>query len=140
MTEPNPKSRPSPPPPDGPQAADPLAGLAARRSELATNLVTPNEPISFDEKTCTGCNACVDACPIDVFVPNPKQGGVPISLFVDECWYCGACEMRCPAREEGAIRMNFPLMQRVRWKRKDDGDHFRLGMRNPPPPNTRPPA
>jgi hypothetical protein len=29
-------------------------------------------------------------------------------------------------------------MQRVRWKRKDTGEHYRIGMPNPPPPNTRP--
>jgi hypothetical protein len=28
----------------------------------------------------------------------------------------------------------------VRWVRKSTGEIFRLGMLNPPPPNTRPPA
>jgi hypothetical protein len=31
-------------------------------------------------------------------------------------------------------------MQRVRWKRKESGEHFRVGMKNPPTPNTREPA
>jgi hypothetical protein len=46
--------------------------------------------------------------------------------------------MECPVADEGAIRINWPLMQRVRWKRKDTGEHYRIGMPNPPPPNTKP--
>jgi hypothetical protein len=30
----------------------------------------------------------------------------------------------CPL--PGAIRLNHPLQQRVRWKRKDSGGHFRV--------------
>jgi hypothetical protein len=32
------------------------------------------------------------------------------------------------------------MMQRVRWKRKATGEHFRVGMKNPPPPNNMPPV
>jgi hypothetical protein len=32
------------------------------------------------------------------------------------------------------------MMQRVRWKRKATGEHYRVGMKNPPPPNNRPPV
>jgi hypothetical protein len=28
----------------------------------------------------------------------------------------------------------------VNWRRKDTGEYFRLGMKYPPPPNTRPPS
>jgi hypothetical protein len=40
----------------------------------------------------------------------------------------------------GAIRMEYPLNQRVGWKRKETGEYFRIGMKNSPPPNTRPPV
>ena len=62
----------------------------------------------------------------------------PIVLYPDDCWFCGTCVEECPA--EGAIRMEHPLNQRVGWKRKDTGELFRIGMKDPPPPNKRPPV
>jgi NADH-quinone oxidoreductase subunit F len=62
----------------------------------------------------------------------------PLVLYPDDCWFCGTCVEECPA--EGAIRMEHPLNQRVGWKRKDTGELFRIGMKNPPPPNNRPPV
>ncbi len=66
------------------------------------------------------------------------KGGPPIVLYPDECWFCGTCVEDCPV--PGAIRMEHPLNQRVGWKRKETGELFRIGMKNPPPPNTRPPV
>ena len=62
----------------------------------------------------------------------------PLVLYPDECWFCGTCVEECPA--EGAIRMEHPLNQRVVWKRKETGELFRRGMKNPPSPNLRPPV
>ncbi|MBI2851230.1 MAG: FAD-dependent oxidoreductase [Chloroflexi bacterium] len=62
----------------------------------------------------------------------------PLVLYPDECWFCGTCVEECPAA--GAIRMEHPLNQRVAWKRKETGEMFRRGMKNPPPPNLRPPV
>lgn len=44
---------------------------------------------------CTGCNACVDACPTDVFDIAPF--GPPIIARVEDCQTCFACELYCPA-------------------------------------------
>ncbi len=66
------------------------------------------------------------------------QYSPPIVLYPDECWFCGTCVEECPA--PGAIRMEHPLNQRVAWKRKETGELFRRGMKNPPPPNLRPPV
>ena len=104
------------------------------------NLVTPNNPVVFNPDICNGCNTCIEVCMSDVFMPNPEKGKPPIILYPDECFYGGCCVKECPLRDKGAIRLNWPLMQRVRWKRKETGEHFRVGMLNPPPPNTRPPA
>jgi len=112
--------------------------VAEAKVYAVPNVVTPGKPVIFDEDVCIGCNECVEACMSDIFIPNPVQGKPPIILYPDECYYGGACVMECPLRDEGAIRINFPLMQRVRWKRKDTGEHFRIGMLNPPSPNTRP--
>ena len=107
---------------------------------MLPNQATPNKPLVFDEAVCNGCNACVEACSPGVLVPNPEEGKPPIILYPDECWYGACCVVECPHRFEGAIKLVHPVMQKVRWKRKETGEHFRIGMPNPPPPNTRPPV
>ena len=88
------------------------------------NQPTPSTPVIFDAELCIACNKCVEVCQMDVFIPNPEKGKPPIILYPDECWYGGSCVDFCPV--EGAIRMNHPLMQRVRYKRKETGEHFRI--------------
>jgi NAD-dependent dihydropyrimidine dehydrogenase PreA subunit len=105
---------------------------------MVTNPVTPCQAIVIEDELCTGCNMCVSVCRSGVLVPNPKKGEPPIVLYPDECWFCGCCVDHCP--KAGAIRVNHPLNQRVGWKRKDTGEWFRIGMKNPPPPVTRPPV
>jgi NAD-dependent dihydropyrimidine dehydrogenase PreA subunit len=65
-------------------------------------------------------------------------GRPPVAIYSDECWFCGVCVKHCPV--PGAIRMEHPLNQRVGWKRKETGEYFRVGMKNPPSPDTRPPV
>ena len=79
------------------------------------NQITPNTPIVFDEDACIACDMCIDPCMSDVFISNPERGKPPISL-------------------------HRPMMQRVRWKNKETGEHFRIGMPNPPPPSRKPPV
>jgi len=107
---------------------------------MVPNRPTPNTPIAFDADVCQGCNSCVDVCPTDVLMPNPELDCPPIVLYPEECWYCGGCVEECP--RPGAITMLHPASQRisVNWKRKATGELFRLGMKNPPPPITRPPS
>jgi len=88
------------------------------------NAITPNRPVIFDSGKCSGCNACVEVCPMDLLIPHPQEGSPPVVLFPDECWYCGSCVLHCP--KKGAITLNLPLIQRVRWKRKKTGEHFRV--------------
>jgi NAD-dependent dihydropyrimidine dehydrogenase PreA subunit len=102
------------------------------------NMVTPNNPVIFNEEVCNGCNACVETCVMDILMPNPEQGKPPIILYPDECWYDGVCVSSCPLWKKGAITLNHPLNQRVRWKRKATGEHFRIGMPNPPEPKNKP--
>jgi len=108
------------------------------KAYLVPNPVTPCSPIKINPEVCTGCYICADQCRVDVMVHNPKKGEPPIVLYPDECWFCGCCVEDCPV--PGAITMQHPLNQSVGWKRKDTGELFRLGMKNPPPPNTRPPV
>lgn len=88
------------------------------------NRPAPTRPVIFNPDVCDGCNTCVEVCQVDILIPNPKKGRTPVILYPDECWYCGDCVTECP--QAGAIRLNLPLMQRVRWKRKGTGEHFRV--------------
>ena len=69
------------------------------------NIVTPNNPVVFDENVCSGCNNCVEMCVMDILMPNPEKGKPPIILYPDECWYCGLCQSICPTH---AIDIVFP--------------------------------
>jgi NAD-dependent dihydropyrimidine dehydrogenase PreA subunit len=101
---------------------------------------TANIPIEFDQEVCIGCNQCVEACMMDVLAPNAEKGKVPLVFHPDECWYCGSCVMECPCRDKDAIKVKWPIKTNLRWKRKDTGEHYRVGMANPPPPNLTPPV
>lgn len=107
---------------------------------MVPNPPTPNKVVEFNPDICHGCNLCVDVCPTDVMMPNPEKKKPPIVLYAEECWYCGGCVEECP--RHGAITLAFPASQKisVNWMRKDTGELFRLGMKNPPPPNDRPPS
>ena len=109
-----------------------------KKAIMVPNPVTPNQAVFIDSDLCTGCNSCVDVCRMDVLLPNPQEGEPPIAMYPDECWFCGCCVDYCPVA--GAIKVEHPLNQRMGWKRKETGEYFRPGMKNPPPPNTRPPV
>jgi len=47
------------------------------------------------EELCTGCNACVSACPTHVLDPGPT--GTPLIARPDQCQTCFMCELYCPA-------------------------------------------
>ncbi len=82
------------------------------------NVPTPNMPAIIDPDVCIGCNKCVEICPIDVYIPNPKKGDPPIILHAEECWYCGSCANDCPT---GALKFNWPLPLKPRWRNKETG-------------------
>jgi NAD-dependent dihydropyrimidine dehydrogenase PreA subunit len=47
------------------------------------------------EDLCTGCNACVAACPTHVL--DPGLAGTPLIARPDQCQTCFLCELYCPA-------------------------------------------
>ena len=110
------------------------------KTYMIPNPLMPGIIAEFDPEICNGCNSCVDACSMDVFMPNPEKGKPPITVYPDECWCCGCCVSACPYPE--AINLQIPLNRKViiHWKRKDTGETYRLGMKNPPSPNTKPPV
>src|ERR1039457_1573906 len=88
------------------------------------NIPTPNRPVIIDRVICTGCNDCVEVCPIDVFIPDANRGEAPIILHPEECWYCGCCVNECPTSR--AIKINWPIQQRGYWQRAATGQNFRV--------------
>jgi len=61
-----------------------------RKNVYATpNAPAPTRPVIFNPDLCIGCNTCVEVCQMDVFIPNPEKGELPIILYPDECWYGG---------------------------------------------------
>jgi ferredoxin len=94
-------------------------------------------PIIIDLELCTGCNSCVEACRGHLILPNLEKGQPPSVFYGDECWYCGCCVEACP---EDAITLRNGIYRSVGWKRKETGEYFRIGMKDPPLPNKRPPV
>ncbi len=98
--------------------------MANQKVYVMPNVVTPNRPVIFNPEICTGCNQCMEVCPIDVYIPSPEKGQPPIVLHPDECWYCGCCVDECS--RPGAITFNWPLLQRSSWKNKATGKVSRV--------------
>ena len=46
------------------------------------------------EERCTGCDACVTACPSHVL--DPAAEGPPRIARLDQCQTCYLCELHCP--------------------------------------------
>jgi len=49
-------------------------------------------PAKVNADTCTGCEACVGACPVECI--SMQDGKAVVSQ--DECIDCGACVGECP--------------------------------------------
>ncbi len=62
--------------------------------------------IVVDSQRCEGCatQACVTACPANLFVPT-SDGRILFNY--EECFECGTCYMAC--NTEGAIKWSYPL-------------------------------
>jgi len=101
--------------------------------------------IEFDPNICNRCldleePRCVKACKMDMLMTNPDRSKPPLVIYPDECCDCGCCVHACPLALQEAIKLNFPISEQVRWKNKETGKHYRIGMPNPPPPNKKPPV
>lgn len=61
-------------------------------------------PPIIEGKRCSGCNICVEVCPLDVFALDEE--GLPRVVFGEECWHCNSCVLDCPSE---AISLRIPL-------------------------------
>ena len=85
------------------------------------NRSTPGSPVCSTPRSATAATAASRSASKTCSFPIRDKGKPPLILHPEECWYCGPCVDDCPL--PGAIRLNHPLQQRVRWKRKDSGGH-----------------
>ncbi|MFC1910271.1 ferredoxin family protein [Chloroflexota bacterium] len=65
------------------------------------NMITPNNPVIFNEAVCNGCNQCVQLFVMDILAPNPEKGKPPVILYPDERYYDGLCVKNCPLWQKG---------------------------------------
>jgi ferredoxin like protein len=67
--------------------------------------VAPDAHIVVDGDHCRGCTtqACVIACPAQLFVPT-SDGGILFNY--EQCFECGTCYLVC--NTEGAITWRYP--------------------------------
>jgi NAD-dependent dihydropyrimidine dehydrogenase PreA subunit len=79
-------------------SAPPLPSLAALLLENGSCDLTAALP-RIDAQLCTGCLACVSACPHDVFALITRPGGRRELLVADgrRCTGCSLCADACPA-------------------------------------------
>ena len=73
--------------------------------------------------TCSGCNACAEACPKHCIEMVPDRKGF-LYPKVNEvvCIDCGVCERVCPF-EDGNKKLNVPLTAYAAWN-KDREQHL----------------
>jgi NAD-dependent dihydropyrimidine dehydrogenase PreA subunit len=58
----------------------------------------------IDSKKCTNCRICVERCPESVY--GLDENGDVFVKRPDECWFCGSCQMDCPA---GALKVKYDV-------------------------------
>jgi len=77
-----------------------LAGFGGGLKNLAMGCVTKkskneqhkSNPPLFEESKCDGCEACIEACPVEALT---SKDGKP-ERDPEKCMYCGVCISECP--------------------------------------------
>ena len=78
------------------------------RSGVQAVMAMLNPLPQIDQNLCTGCHACVDACPTQALA---QKDGKAFLQHPQLCTYCTACEDICP---EGAIALPFLIVMAPR--------------------------
>lgn len=63
----------------------------------------------IDQKLCTGCEVCVDDCPMDVIRMNEETGKAYVA-YPGDCHSCLQCEESCPV---DAVDMKVELARQL---------------------------
>ena len=84
---------------------DPMIEASKKYLSQALNKVQPQPPVKYSQphlasyESCTGCSACVAACPVGALEMKEDKAGFwrPV-VNEDACIRCGKCEKKCPVR------------------------------------------
>ncbi len=72
---------------------------ALKTFDLHPGIVTSNWIVDIDRSKCTGCGACVKACPVEALrIDETTEGGKPVRLAAcnaEICLGCGVCSTVC---------------------------------------------
>lgn len=67
--------------------------------ERITPMSENRSPLIIDEKACSGCGKCADACMMKVIEMRDRTDGSKVKVaFVarpDDCMFCEACVINC---------------------------------------------
>ncbi|MCI0340987.1 MAG: 4Fe-4S dicluster domain-containing protein [Planctomycetales bacterium] len=94
----------------------------------------PKEIAVVQEPRCTGCQTCVDFCPVDCIEIGPERPGVPVPPVIiryDECIGCEICVRVCEDLVWDAIEM-WPTEKVERAFKMTIGDKY-VGTSAPAP-------
>ena len=71
-------------------------GAASRAATLLSQktIKASARPVSLQERYCSGCGLCVEACPFDARELDPETGKARVIEVL--CQGCGACMVACP--------------------------------------------
>ncbi|MCL2125128.1 MAG: 4Fe-4S binding protein [Oscillospiraceae bacterium] len=97
---------------------------------LVPNPIAPCPSVIIDDEKCISCNSCAKVCRTQTIMPNPEKGKPPIVIYPDECWFCSCCVESC---KKDAIKLHYPINQRIFFKRKETGEIYRIGGPDSPP-------
>lgn len=75
-----------------------------------------------DKKSCTGCHACYNACPVGAVEMKPdEEGFLYPAVNDDKCLNCNKCKNVCPILNKPELQ---PLSEAYGCKAKDDGERM----------------
>ena len=73
-----------------------------------------------DRELCTGCGACVNACPKSCIVMREDNEGFFVPVIDDEmCIECGQCQRACERAGNAAYNLR-PKVAIAAWARDSD--------------------
>lgn len=80
-------------------------GAGARPDLLLTHPRSPLGVVELGADGCTGCAACVAACPTGALAVEGTSGPMALSFDATLCGGCALCLGRCPEAEREALRV-----------------------------------
>lgn len=80
----------------------------------------PMQLAVIDQRGCTGCEACIQFCPVDCILVVPGERNIPgffqlVEIDLDRCIGCTLCVQHCPWDTIAMIPFEEALHQARQW-------------------------